>query len=329
MRVLTPLLCFHSTGYWAIQRLAAHSPPPLRELMASTYMDAIAFVHTILTFYTVSTNPVTLFHAVARPSFWVHSQYAMELVMNGFGILKSYWNPLHRASPEFVAHHALAMILLTASYFTRYFNAGMLLLTLTNSTNLFFDFFKYGIHTNDPTTRFASSVVFWCFFGLYRIYLFSQTLLIPFTQQFMWRFPLMFFAPFIYSLFGIQVWWFYRLTHHTFKTTRRWLASRNQEEENHFLELLESLKATEATLQSHLLAVPESDSTSTNTIEETEPVASAAPDWKSVQEHYTKLLNDHSFTELSEMADTIMDEALGQWRSIMLKQLDRFQKKED
>jgi hypothetical protein len=312
--------------------LAARTSTPLRELVASTYLDAIAFVHTLLTFYTVSCHPTTLFQAVNQPSFWVHSQYALELVLNGFGVVKSYWNPLQHPAPELIAHHALAIVLLVTSYAVRYFNGGILLLTLTNSTNLFFDFFKYGIHTNDPTLRFASSVVFWVFFGLYRIYLYSQTLLVPFAQQFTWRFPMLVFAPLLYSLFGFQCWWFYRLTHHTLRTARQWLASLRSigNEENDFLELLESLKTTESTIQSHLLADAntESGSDSESTIEETEPAPSSSTDWNTLQERCAQLLNDHTITELSEMADKIMDEALGQWRSIMLKQLDSLDKKD-
>jgi hypothetical protein len=338
MRVLMPLLCFHTSGYWAIQRFAARSQCSLRELTASTYLDAIAFLHTILTFYTVSSNPVSLFHAVSQPSFWVHSQYAMEIVINGFGMLKSYWNPLHRPPPEFIAHHALALVLLVGSYVTRQFNAGIVVLTLTNSTNLFFDYFKFGILLNDPTVRWASSVVFWFMFGLYRIFLFAQIFLIPFTQGLSWRNPYLAFAPFVYGLYGFQLWWFYRITHHTLKNTRHWLRVRSSaidsEVETDFRELLESIKPTERALQSHIL---DNENTSTSTsvcaIEENTPISEASTvnlsEWNTIQEHCTKLLNNHTITEISEMADHIIDEALGQWRSVMLKQLELVNKKDN
>lgn len=361
-------MCFHSLWYWATQRIVYKLPTfggieayvplskrsSLRDLMATTAIDGIAFLHTVVTFHqTLVSNPVfrisNLFQTVAQPSLWTRSQYAMECVIYTSSTLKMLWTPSAKPMREFVGHHLLAILLLVSSYYMRLTNVGVMVITITNSTNLFFDYFKFGLLTKDIKTKWSSSVLFWCIFYIFRVHLFSQSIILPIAENIS-TVPLyitLFFGPFLCGLYGFQLWWFYRLTRLTFRNTKQWvdsvlnLSTTETLIQNDLGQMMDFLKTIETRIHQHVhshtirLSSEDTDSDNNNRerLIESDTNSDSGADVDednepaTIQDYCEKMLSEKTLSEISEMADKIMDEALGQWRAVMLKQLNYMETK--
>lgn len=336
-------MCIHSIWYWMVQRYVYRQPSlgyfekivPLnhrssfRELTASTYTDIITFIHTVCAFHKTLISNAFNGIQITEPSIWVNSQYALELVIYIMTLLRAYWNPSAKPVRGLIVHHFLAFALLVSSYLSGMTNVGMLMITLTNSTNIAYDYFKYGLMVNHPLIKCISSVCFWSVFYTFRIYLLAQLVLIPFSFNVSIS-QLLYFAPMLYGLYALQLVWFYRITQITYNHTRIWVNSlfnlkdTNDAVREDFRQILDHLKTIETHIHkhihSHTIPVSNENSETENEDDNTETDNKET----SVQKLCEKLLTDKTLNEISDMADKIMDEALGQWRAIMLKQIKEF-----
>lgn len=361
---LTPFLCLHSLWYWAVQQfsyrhLRWNVPLDKRqqwmEWVAAVQVDAVTILHTVFAFHAtvmrmtthrqeIQGEPLDIFQVVHHPSRWVQSQYALELVVYGSSLMKTFLGSRIHIMNEFIAHHSLAMALLLSSYAFGYTTIGMVILTITNATNLWFDYFKYGLITKTIPTKFVSSILFWSAFFIFRIYYYTHLVMIPLHTI---RKPLgdkLVFGSMLYALYIFQLWWFYRLTERTFRYTRDWvyslfnLSDATALIQDDLRQMMDHLKTIETRIHRHVhshtihtslpLEISTDDEAEPAASGEAEPVtddAVAKDAEATVKEFYEKIVSSKTMEEIGEMAERIMDEALGEWRSLMFKQLEQMQ----
>jgi hypothetical protein len=237
----------HSIWYWAVQHfshtteilsvkeLEDNVPPKrhyeYRQVISTFCINTLTLCHTTGLLALGFPKDATLLFdpTVGEPSAWITSQYAIEITVLLWGFYRNLWNPMERLRRDFFIHHALTLAMLAVSYATHYTTIGSLVITITNSTNLFFDYFKYGRLTGDVYTQWVSSALFLVLFFLARIHLLGATVIIPLIQH-----VLFLSVPADYiqvgvqlmmllSLYGMQCLWFYKLLNYVGFQTKRLL----------------------------------------------------------------------------------------------------------
>lgn len=354
---LTPLTLFaalHTGLYTCVQHqvyrtksflgLEAAVPPVKRgafkELALTTAVDAGIILHTF--------GAIRFGNAFQTGNLWIDSQYALEITVKLIESAKLLWNPSLHSHTELLAHHAVSLALLATSYASNHTTLGFAILSATNLSNVFFDYFKYGLLTDDPAIRWMSSVVFWAMFFMSRIYILGGDILLPlFTRSnLLYTAPLPlagFYGSTLLALYGFQLYWFYRLTLHTWRNTVRLFQRPSLEAQmkTDFLQLIQHLTDAETTIQRHLrshaFAETEGDASEpSDALLENEQSGTSATSGTSstsgtsgtsstlpadIEPFDIQSFIQHASKKMSE-EDAIIDEALSQWRACIFKTLN-------
>jgi hypothetical protein len=290
----------------------------LKELALTTYVDSWILLHTYATLLYKNTG------------YWMTSQYALEISVKIIESIKLLWSPSMYSSKELLAHHAVSLMLLVASYMTQHTHIGFMVLSITNTTNIFFDYFKFGLLTGDPVLRWMSSAVFWAMFYTSRVYVLGGQVIRPLfkTSIFMTPFESIFYKSMLSGIYAFQLYWFYRLTLHTWRNTVRLFRRPSLQEEmkTDFLQLIEHLCKAETDIQAHLRShdvaeIAEADDASAIS---TASAISSASATTTTTESAMPVYEEETKTE-----DDIIHEALMQWRSCIFRQLKHLTAEED
>jgi hypothetical protein len=292
----------------------------LKELALTTYVDSWILLHTYAALLYKNTG------------YWMTSQYALEISVKIIESVKLLWSPSVYSSKELLAHHAVSLILLIASYITQHTHIGFMVLSITNTTNIFFDYFKFGLLTNDPVIRWMSSAVFCGMFYLSRVYVLGGQVVFPVFQSvlFATRFESIFYKSMLSGIYVFQLYWFYRLTLHTWRNTMRLFRRPSLQEEmkTDFLQLIEHLCKAETDIQTHLRShdVGEAVAEDAASASSSASAISTASATTTTTESAIPLYEEE---ETMKTEDDIIHEALMQWRSCIFRQLKHLTPEED
>lgn len=341
---LAPLITLHSCLYGVVQRhvyrkesfMGLEEDVPrvkrgaLKELVLTICVDAGILLHTYLVLRTGTTTGI-----------WIDSQYALEIAVKLVESMKLLWNPSLHSAKELLGHHAISLMLLCASYATHHTAIGFTILSITNTTNLFFDYFKYGLLTEDPMLRWMSSLLFAVMFFFTRVYTLGVQLLYPLFTRF---YPLssipsvqvLFYGTTLSGIYALQCYWFYRLILHTWRNTRRLFQRPKLEDQmkTDFMELIQHLTDAETTIQEHLRShaldsnvalKDESVGDNLNSTDESAMTNSTIP--VEIEPFDMQNLIQNVSQKLEE-EDAIIEEALSQWRACIFKSLNHEKNKD-
>lgn len=229
---LTPYVCMHTFLYW-INHMWGYSslwsswirwPSPeardalmyrMQDLIVDTGMHTILLIHSLIAM-NYAFDAAALLNNSVIPSQLIVSQYALEMVYYSLDLLKLIITPSSHMKSDYIFHHTVSLALLLGSYISNYMHIGLLITVLLNSTNLLYDFYSYNHITRNLPGKWVSNGLFWSLFAYLRLGKMYDMVIEPVVSQtfnsyysFQER---VFFIPTVLALYGLQLYWFYKLT---------------------------------------------------------------------------------------------------------------------